>query len=123
MTIDKKYNFKPVYTSVNSFRFSNLIKNEEICEIYKKPDDKIEISIPIVEDNVKLTITDISDLRPNVDLNTCDKIQEFDEIDEIGNYKKKLFKMFGILYMYYSYSYCSFYSCSGLFYWNIIYKF
>jgi len=94
MTIDKKYNFKPVYTTVNSFRFSNLIKNEEICEIYKKPDDKIEmpipipIPIPIVEDNVKLTITDISEPQPNVDLNTCDKIQEF---DEIGNYKKKLF--------------------------------
>jgi hypothetical protein len=94
MTIDKKYNFKPVYTTVNSFRFSNLIKNEEICEIYKKPDDKIEIPIsisipiPIVEDNVKLTITDISEPQPNVDLNTCDKIQEF---DEISNYKKKLF--------------------------------
>jgi hypothetical protein len=88
MTIDKKYNFKPVYTTVNSFRFSNLIKNEEICEIYKKPDDKIEIPIPIVEDNVKLTITGISEPQPNVDLNTCDKNQEF---DEIGNYKKKLF--------------------------------
>jgi hypothetical protein len=88
MTIDKKYNFKPVYTTVNSFRFSNLIKNEEICEIFKKPDNKIEISIPILEDNVKLTITDISESQPNVDLNTCDKIPEFDEMDI---YKTKLF--------------------------------
>ena len=87
MTIDKKYNFKPVSTSVNSFRFSNLIKNEEICEIFKKPDDKMPIQMPILEDNVKLIITDISEPRPNVDLNTCDKIPEF---DEIGNYRTKL---------------------------------
>lgn len=84
MTIDKKYNFKPVYSSVNSFRFNNLIKNEEICEIYKKPDDKILIPIPI-EDNVKLTITEA---QPNVELNTGDKILDFDETDI---YNKKLF--------------------------------
>lgn len=84
MTIDKKYNFKPVYTTVNSFRFSNLIKNEEICEIYKKPDDKISIPISIVEDNVKLTITES---EPNVELNTGDKILDFDETDI---YNKKL---------------------------------
>lgn len=84
MTIDKKYNFKPVYSSVNSFRFNNLIKNEEICEIYKKPDDKILIPIPI-EDNVKLTITEP---QPNVELNTGDKILDFDETDI---YNKKLF--------------------------------
>lgn len=86
MTLDKQNNFKPVSTSVNSFRFRNLIRTEEICEIYKKTDDKIPISIPIpIEDNVKLTITES---EPTSHLNTGENILDFDETDI---YNKKLF--------------------------------